>query len=831
MPPPSVRHLRRSVAAGGVLLLAVLGVFLGLARLRGHLFHLDLPGRLGVNISQTANGFTYSQSEKGHTLFTIHASKLVQYKAEQAELHDVTITLYGPEGSGRTDKIYGSDFLYDRNQGTVRANGTVQIDFAAPATRPPGTGAAPGKAAAPSPPQNNTVHVTTSGLVFNQGTGEATCDQRVDFTLPRASGSAVGADYNAKSGLLILGRDVTLTTIEAGPGSQAGAVVHAAHAQLLRETHQAYLIKADSAYGGRRTTSDQAVVTFRGDGSAETVDARGHVHVTTETGAELRSSTAMMELDAQSQPASVHLDGGVTYHSEDQGQTMQGSAVQGTLTFAAATAHPPGHGDAAPQAQLHHARFRDAVSFVLQQHSFAGDPNGSSTREMRATQLDVDFAPGPSGKAEAQRALGVGGAMVNLHDIPAKMPAKNTSIRADQLLATLANGREIKLLDGQGHTQVVETAPDGATSTSAGDTLHTTFASAAARNSGAESGAAQVDTAIQQGNVVITQVPANSGGAASPLHATAARAEYHAADQIVHLTGDPHLRNDTLALTADRVDYHRDTGDATAVGQVKSTYVQQGGQKAPTLGGDGPVHVVADHAQMTRSSNLSVFYGTQGTLARMWQGGDAVAAPVLELGREQQTLDAHGAPGDRGPVVHATLGARAAASPAATASAGGATAPAGHPTQKPGEARLTSQTLHYADKDRRADLHGTVTAEQPSGVVHADEAQIYLTPERNKPSELDHLVASSHVVILQPGRRGTGDRLVYTAADQRYLLTGTPGQPPRVVDAEKGTTTGAALLFRGADDSVEVSSQLSPGAGSAASNQHGRTVTDTHTPK
>jgi lipopolysaccharide export system protein LptA len=312
---------------------------------------------------------------------------------------------------------------------------------------------------------------------------------------------------------------------------------------------------------------------------------------------------------------------------------------------------------------------------------------------------------------------------------------------------------------------------------------------------------------------------------------------------MLHLSGDPHLRNDTLDLVADMVDYHRDTGDASATGNVKATYDQQAGRKEPALGGEGPVHVTADHAQLTRYNNISIFYGAGSSLARMWQGGDAVSSPVLELDRDQQTVDAHGGRGDRGPVVHATLGAESAA-----------------PAAKPGDGkqdaaptRLTSATLHYAGNDHRADFRGSVTAEQPTGTVRADEVDVYLTSggpatagapanatgglakaagAPAKASQLDHLVAIGHVLILQPGRRGTGERLVYTAADGRYVLTGGPGQPPRIVDSQKGTTTGVALIFKSADDSVEVSNHLDSGSAAphAGSDPQARTVTDTHTP-
>ena len=55
------------------------------------------------------------------------------------------------------------------------------------------------------------------------------------------------------------------------------------------------------------------------------------------------------------------------------------------------------------------------------------------------------------------------------------------------------------------------------------------------------------------------------------------------------------------------------------------------------------------------------------------------------------------------------------------------------------------------------------------------------------------------VTIDEPGRHGTGDQLVYKAADGSFVLTGTPTVMPRIVDALQGTVTGASLLFRAGD--------------------------------
>ena len=74
------------------LLIAVILGFFAYTRYKVSHFGRDLPGKLGVNIQQDANGFTFSKSQGGHTLFTLHASKLVQYKGGgRATLHDVSI--------------------------------------------------------------------------------------------------------------------------------------------------------------------------------------------------------------------------------------------------------------------------------------------------------------------------------------------------------------------------------------------------------------------------------------------------------------------------------------------------------------------------------------------------------------------------------------------------------------------------------------------------------------------------------------------------------------------------------------------------------------------
>jgi lipopolysaccharide export system protein LptA len=833
----TIARLRLGIILLACLLLAALAGFFVYARYRIHRLAKDLPARLGIDIQQTANGFTYSQSSKGHTYFTIHASKLVQYKTGgHATLHDVHITLYGPEGSNRTDKIYGSDFDYDPQAGIASAKGEVQIDLAGLAANPtapnPAVKAPPQPANAATPPAAeapNTVHVKTSGLVFNTKTGDAVTSEHMEFTTPRASGGSTGASYNSKTGLLVLDHQVEITTT--ANGNQA--VVHAGHAELLRDSRQASLLHPVFDYQSQKSSADQALVYFRKDGSVEHIDAQGHIHVTGQNGSVLTAQTSHVQVDAKSQPVQIDLGGGLNFISDTDNQSMHGNAVEGTLTFG-------------PMSTLRHAQLRNAVSFVDQLLTLPDDPRGNASREVQASKLDIDFAPGADPKKSlAQKALATGNAAVNLHTVSSKGPQQLTNITGDQLLATLENGKTLKQLDGAGHTKIVDLAADGSTNTSTGDRLQVTFAPQLARSPASAQTAnkaakpatppgsqnIEVETAIQDGNVVLTQTPVKKPGAtANPATVTAwaKHSEYHAATQVLRLTGDPRLNDGhSLQLAATVLDYHRESGDASAEGAVKATYTQPKNQKGtqpaansgpslgPTLGQDGPVHITADRAQLHHATDISTFYGSPTAPARIWQADSSILAPVIELTRSPQTLRAHGDEGSPAPVVSANL-----------ASAIGA-------KHQRGVVRVHSQTLVYSDADRRADFRGSVTAEDPNGVIHADQTQVYLTPAQ-KPAagsvsqptqtpptqtQLDRIVATGHVVITQPGRRGSGEKLIYTAEDGKYILTGSPGNPPRIADQSKGTTTGATLIFNSQDDSVVVS-----GGQSSA-------VTDTRAPR
>src|ERR1019366_201976 len=113
---------------------------------------------------------------------------------------------------------------------------------------------------------------------------------------------------------------------------------------------------------------------------------------------------------------------------------------------------------------------------------------------------------------------------------------------------------------------------------------------------------------------------------------------------------------------------------------------------------------------------------------------------------------------------------------------------------------------------REREFKGSVQVTDQDGVMRSQVATVYLAGKTAAPAPaetslggwVDHMMASGAVELEQPGRKGSGDKLVYTADDKTFVLTGTKTVPPKIVDETQGTVTGASLRFKSGDDSVEV---------------------------
>ncbi len=805
------------VLAGG--LVAAIALFLLYGRWVERRLGREVPAALSRLIQQSTEGFTHSESRGVHTIYTLHASKAVQFKKDgHIELHDVSITLYDAKGAP-ANRIYGNSFDWDSVHGIARALGEVQIDLqgssAAPGPAASGSDAArpAGKTSADEGETKSTVHLKTSGLVFNKQTGLASTTEKIEFRLAQAAGSATGASFDSQTGVVILAADVTFTSSVNGNPLQ----VRAHHAQFDRNSRLLYLLQDVTDYADSRGSSDQATVSLRADGSAYQLEGEGNVVLTGSDGQQIHTRKIHIDLGPKSEPQQAVMNGGLLYTASDAARLLHGSASSSTLLFG-------------PQNSIRHAQLRDAVSLVDDEkyppHPAQGkgkqNQPESVSRQIQASKIDVDFATGADRKPVAEHILAVGRARLHVHEIYAKTPPQDTTVQGDQLFATLTDGEVLSSLRGTGHTSMVVVSPSGAKQTSTGDNLLLTFAAptvspvktGSTKTLGRASGrasdpasqtAAQLQSAVQSGNATLVQEASTGAGGGGPVAttATADRAAYDAETQRVQLSGNPRIKDPNGELSAAAIEVDRATGNADATGGVKATY-RQGGRQSVSLAGSGPIHVVADHAHLDHEQDLTTFYGTAKEQARLWQGSDSIAAPVLELSRVRATMAAHGADGEAS-AVNAVFTSAASPSKGDT------------PARAASVVRLQSKTFLYAENDHKAVFSGGVSAQTSGGLLHANLMDIYLNPaavnapapagnpQASQPgSQVSRIVARGAVVLQQPGRKGTGEELNYTTQDGKFVLTGTSGTPPRLVDEVRGTVTGAALIFNDRDDSVTV---------------------------
>ena len=803
----STRVVRAWLLGGMLLLLMVIVASIVYTRLRAERYLLGLPGKLGIDIKQESDGFTYSQSVGGRTVFTVHAAKEIQHTNGKITLHDVGIVLYGRK-QDRPDRIHGNEFDYDQASGTMSAIGEVFIDLDAPA-KPSGSGQ---PATVASGDESQMIHVKTSGLIFHQKERSASTEEAIEFNARGVSGKAIGAFYDSANGLLVLKSAVQVS----GLRREHSAVLRAAHAELHRAENVLHLESAHYAetgdHGSQSAAAERADVYLNDKGQAQKIDAEGAVTLGGDPRGTLIADRMQVQLNADEQPRQGHLTGRVHFARDEAGSATRGHAGDALIQF-------------------------DAVGRPIQAR-LTGDveldrSDRKTDRRLLAARLLLGLSGGgkePVLVRAAEASGGVAatagrGARLRISD-QAQDGGTTTDVFGDTLTgAFAASGTSSQLtgLDARGSTSVERTSTNraGAIKTrdkSTGDLLRLAFTTDA-------QGKTELSTAEQRGHVETLRdtigKPTEKGqaaGAHAIEHARSDATVYDARSEQVQLTGGVQIAEADDLLSADRVTLNRRTGGAMAEGAVRASYVAPGTKPEPGRTAE-PIHVTAARAVANRATGVTDFFAADGATARMWQGGSQVEAPVLHFERNPRRLVAHGlGPGDE---VRAVLVGSAA---------GGA-----GKSRNPGLVRVASREMTYTDSLREIELTGKVRLNDASGSLRSNAATIYLAPTGSGSSpvksastslmlgKVDRVIGEGAVEMEQPGRRATGEKIVYTASDGSFVLTGTKAVPPKLIDESRGTVTGAALLFRSGDDSVVISGQ--------DGSEHGRVRTETRVPQ
>ena len=811
----TIERIRTVVLVAGVLLVVALGVFLTVGRWRSPFSRRDLPKKLGIDIQQEANGFTHAEFHAGHALFKITASKVEKLKNSRYRLHVVKIETYDAKGGG-TDRIEGSEFEYDQGAGIASAAGPVEITLERPRTARPGTATPTGRDGAgltgtPAPNQvqasPDQIHVKTTGLVFNQNTGVASSSQHVEFALPQSWGSAMGASFDSQKGRLVLPSAVDIH-------SRRGAdtiEIQAHHAEFDRSTNLCELTEGIARYRGGTSQANRATVRFRADGTAAQLDVSSGFVLTTASGGRLGAQRGSLTFDTGNQPTSGHLEGGVTVDSETESRKVHGTAPTANLQFGK-------NGD------LRLAHLERGVQFADDEKTGTAGALVNARRAWTSPVADVLFRRTGKGPMELDSLHGTGGVVLTSETQRGSGAPARARMTADEVTGTFGADSALSGMTGVGHATMEQTSETGTHQTTSGDRLEAHFAGMPATDgprrgkagANGRSGAAagQIQSASVLGHVVLVQQTATLGRSTSTaLRATAERADYEGAGEKLHLTGSPHVENGSLDIDAEKIDVARASGDAFAHGDVKATWFgdgQKGGSGSPEPFGRGsqsPAHVVAAEAQLHQATGEATFQGQ----ARLWQEANSIAAPVIVLDRVKQTLVARTT--NASEPVRVVVVSTGGASQEKSAQPKSQAKPEGR-AEGPSVIRVRGGELKYSDAERKAVMRAgplaAVVAQTGEATTHSDEVELVLLPPGNHAgsdggaAQVDRMTARGGVILEARGRRGTGDQLDYSGERGTYVLTGSAATPPRIVDPERGTVTGASLIFNSRDDSVSV---------------------------
>jgi lipopolysaccharide export system protein LptA len=368
-----------------------------------------------------------------------------------------------------------------------------------------------------------------------------------------------------------------------------------------------------------------------------------------------------------------------------------------------------------------------------------------------------------------------------------------TVATAGKFHATFDSNNRIQTLHGAPNSRIVSTSPGEPDKVSVARNLDVTFA--------ADGG---VQKLVQTGDFQYHEASAKPGTGGREAFADAAT--YSPGDAILLLTGSPRVIDGGMTTTATTVRINRQTGDGFADDNVKTTYSDLKPQPdGALLAGSDPVHVTAQHMTAHKEPGVAHYTGN----VRLWQTANVVRAPKMDFDDQRRSIVAQSDASQKVLSLFMQRGQDGKLTPV----------------------DVTSDRLTYTDEERRARYTGDVLAKSATNTIHAHLIDVYLKPAdadtkdakgapstppsaqkksilpgSEGPSQIDHMVAVGEVVVTGPNRRAVGDRLVYTADDGKYVLT---GKSPSIFDAERGTVWGDSLTFYSHDDRVLVESKRS----------------------
>ncbi len=301
-------------------------------------------------------------------------------------------------------------------------------------------------------------------------------------------------------------------------------------------------------------------------------------------------------------------------------------------------------------------------------------------------------------------------------------------------------------------------------------------------------GLGAIEQADFRGNVHITDGP--------QIVADAPRVLYRVTDDRMDLspgdgeTGkDPQVTDGRVRIVVRTIELTPSTRRMKAETDVRSTILSKrsgtaagdAGKIPSLLQQDQPVNVTANRLDYNGEAGLATYAGD----ARLWQDkGTSIKAATLIVDDKKGNLTGEGSV--------ATL----------------MTVSETDPKTKVRKDTLTTGTAEsfvYDDAKRMATYTTKAHLYGAQGDLTAEKLELHLAGRTN---DLERLEGFGAVTVKETGRTATGTRLTYTAADDRYVMTGDIGTPVIVIERKANNdctrTQGTKLEFRRAVEGISM---------------------------
>jgi lipopolysaccharide export system protein LptA len=733
----------------------------------------DAP-ELGGEVTAVFDHYRHLETEGGKDKYLLTADVATAYSNGSHDLQKVELVFFGVDGTHK-DHIKADSGIYNQSNALVIFKSNVTVDT------------------------TDGLHVETDVLKFNQETHVADLEGPTKYTRQNVEGVCRDATVEMDQNRLQMHHDVDMTfkSTDDKPDTAANGAAPADKPEKNKEG------KKGKGGGGGKKKKQQEQTAQNGGSAAPAVDFSKGPRIPVR----VRSASAAFD-----KPNLVaRYEGGVIVTREQD--EMRGDVMTAYLTDmnrfrkieVRGNAYLKAAGKAEATAPSMDFMFVDANQ--LQTAIGTGGARMVSlgeppTRTVTSDRIEMDMAPGQKG-SELHEARANGQAIVTM-DAPEPTTAHPNpaarELRADNVTLDMQEGGQYaKTADATGNALLTVTpirAEAGAARRKiAAPHQHMEFfeTNNAGREFSADGGVrVDIEPLVEDGhpprtttsetahatfdresqNVTRMDQDGEFKYVEGDRNATSNHATYTASDDLTALrgassNGRPTVWDTKSRTQGDEIDIYSKEGTSEARGDVRTTYYspESAGNTTP-FKTKSPVFLTAERLDARRSDGgVAIYTGA----ARAWQDDNYVRGDTITLYDADRRTDAQGN-------VESVL--YSATSKGETGAA--ETVPV----------FTTATRMTYSDAERKVHYEGNVYSRQAPDEIKSDVQDVWLT--EGSDATVDHMIAVGNVYMTEPGRTGKGDRLVYTAADQKAVLTGTNA---RVEDAKQGTSTGEELTF------------------------------------